>query len=77
MTGRVKIAKHNKTGQFAAIKIIPKHVLLMASRNSIADAAGKQDKAILGIEREIVIMKLIDHPNIMSLFDVWETSKEL
>lgn len=49
----------------------------MASRTSIADAAGKHDKAIMGIEREIVIMKLIDHPNIMSLFDVWETSKEL
>jgi serine/threonine protein kinase len=49
----------------------------MASRNSIKDAAGKQEKAILGIEREIVIMKLVDHPNVMSLYDVWETSKEL
>lgn len=49
----------------------------MASRNSIKDAAGKQEKAILGIEREIVIMKLVDHPNVMCLYDVWETSKEL
>lgn len=30
-----------------------------------------------GIEREIVIMKLIEHPNIMRLYDVWETSTEL
>lgn len=43
----------------------------------MADAGAKHDKAVLGIEREIVIMKLIDHPNVMSLYDVWETSKEL
>ena len=35
------------------------------------------DRVLLGIEREIVIMKLIDHPNIMRLYDVWETSTEL
>ncbi len=43
----------------------------------VADAGAKHDKAVLGIEREIVIMKLIDHPNVMSLYDVWETAKEL
>lgn len=32
---------------------------------------------MLGIEREIVIMKLIDHPNVLNLYDVWETSSEL
>ncbi|KAJ7816621.1 Pkinase-domain-containing protein [Mycena leptocephala] len=31
----------------------------------------------LSLEREIVVMKLIDHPNIMRLYDVWETSTEL
>ncbi|WWC69471.1 uncharacterized protein I206_103412 [Kwoniella pini CBS 10737] len=76
-SGRVKIAKHQKTGQYAAIKIVPKHALLMTSRMSMADAGAKHDKAVLGIEREIVIMKLIDHPNVMSLYDVWETAKEL
>ncbi|ORY33799.1 hypothetical protein BCR39DRAFT_519287 [Naematelia encephala] len=44
---------------------------------SVAEAGAKHDKAVLGIEREIVIMKLIDHPNVMSLYDVWETAKEL
>ena len=44
---------------------------------SVSEAGAKHDKAILGIEREIVIMKLIDHPNVMSLYDVWETAKEL
>lgn len=32
---------------------------------------------LLSIEREIVIMKLIEHPNVMRLYDVWETSSEL
>ncbi|CEH18548.1 serine threonine-protein kinase [Ceraceosorus bombacis] len=32
---------------------------------------------MLGIEREIVIMKLIEHPNLIGLWDVYETSKEL
>lgn len=35
------------------------------------------DRVLLSIEREIVIMKLIDHPNIMHLYDVWETSTDL
>lgn len=29
------------------------------------------------IEREVVIMKLIEHPNVMSLYDVWENRGEL
>ena len=77
LLGRVKIAKHSKTGQYAAIKIVPKHSLLFSSRMSVSEAGTKHDKAVLGIEREIVIMKLIDHPNVMSLYDVWETAKEL
>ncbi len=32
---------------------------------------------MLGIRREVVIMKLIDHPNIMSLYDVFEGDNEL
>ena len=29
------------------------------------------------IEREVVIMKLIEHPNIIGLYDVWENRGEL
>ena len=92
-SGRVKIAKHSQTGQYAAIKIVPKHALL-TSRMSINEAGAKvrhnddprarvltlfeqADKALLGIEREIVIMKLIEHANVMRLYDVWETANEL
>jgi len=52
----------------------------MASRLSLSSSAAadsKAEKYAFGLEREIVIMKLIDHPNVMSLHDVWETDKEL
>ncbi|CCU98761.1 unnamed protein product [Malassezia sympodialis ATCC 42132] len=60
----------------AAVKIIPKQMLIN-SRMSLRDLSAKQDKLTLGIEREIVIMKLIEHPNLLGLWDVYETSKEL
>ena len=74
--GRVKIAKHSITGKYAAIKIVPKGSIL-SSRMSVSEAGARADKVMLGIEREIVIMKLIDHPNVLNLYDVWETSTEL
>jgi serine/threonine-protein kinase HSL1, negative regulator of Swe1 kinase len=76
LTGRVRIARHSKTGQYAAIKIVSK-TALVNSRRSIQGLDEHADRILLGIEREIVIMKLIDHPNIMRLYDVWETSTEL
>lgn len=76
VTGRVRIARHSKTGQYAAIKIVSK-TALVNSRRSIQGLDEHTDRILLGIEREIVIMKLIDHPNIMRLYDVWETSTEL
>ncbi|TFY81631.1 hypothetical protein EWM64_g2381 [Hericium alpestre] len=76
MKGRVRIARHAKTGQYAAVKIVSK-VALINSRMSIHGLDEQAERILLGIEREIVIMKLIDHPNIMRLYDVWETSTEL
>lgn len=35
------------------------------------------EHVLLSLEREIVVMKLIQHPNIIQLYDVWETSTEL
>lgn len=51
--------------------------LIISSRLSMNEAAGRAEKLLLGIEREIVIMKLIDHPNVLSLYDVWETDQDL
>ncbi|KAF7796331.1 hypothetical protein EIP86_007508 [Pleurotus ostreatoroseus] len=75
-SGRVRIARHSRTGQYAAVKIVSKQVIL-SSRMSLRDADGEAERILHGIEREIVIMKLIEHPNIMRLYDVWETSTEL
>ncbi|CAO1630753.1 unnamed protein product [Jaminaea pallidilutea] len=75
-SGRVRIAQHGQTGQQAAVKIVPRQ-LLANSRMSLGEMSQKQDKLTLGIEREIVIMKLIEHPNLLGLWDVYETSKEL
>ncbi|CAO1627747.1 unnamed protein product [Parajaminaea phylloscopi] len=75
-SGRVRVAQHAQTGQQAAVKIVPRQ-LLANSRMSLGEMSQKQDKLTLGIEREIVIMKLIEHPNLLGLWDVYETSKEL
>ncbi|KAF8513471.1 kinase-like domain-containing protein [Gautieria morchelliformis] len=75
-SGRVKLARHVKTHQYAAIKIVSKTALIN-SRISMTDAPAHAEKVLLSIEREIVIMKLIDHPNVLSLYDVWETANEL
>ncbi|KAK4056001.1 serine/threonine-protein kinase gin4 [Microbotryomycetes sp. JL221] len=71
-SGRVKIARHTVTRQYAAVKIVPKPRPPPSSTPS-----SKTDKMLLGIEREIVIMKLIEHPNVLRLLDVWETGNDL
>ncbi|RPD64436.1 Pkinase-domain-containing protein [Lentinus tigrinus ALCF2SS1-7] len=75
-SGRVRLARHSKTGQYAAVKIVSKTALL-SSRMSLHSLGDEADRILHSIEREIVIMKLIEHPNIMRLYDVWETSTEL
>ncbi|WEW56734.1 serine/threonine-protein kinase gin4 [Emydomyces testavorans] len=82
-TSRVRLAKHAVTGQSAAIKIVSKQSAVMAQSDSIAamdksiDSAPGSRAIPSGIEREVVIMKLIEHPNVISLYDVWENRGEL
>jgi serine/threonine-protein kinase GIN4 len=63
------------TGQKAAVKVVSKSTLNSLEQNDDRgrDAAG----LAYGIEREIIIMKLLNHPNVLRLYDVWETSKSL
>lgn len=67
-SGRVRLAKHGETGQLAAVKIVPKSAVGSLTQSSSVP---------YGIEREVIIMKLIEHPNIMGLYDVWENKGEL
>ncbi|RMD39206.1 hypothetical protein DV735_g5920, partial [Chaetothyriales sp. CBS 134920] len=85
-TGRVRLAKHCMTGQVAAVKIVSKKSAAMVQSASMArmdrdsgipiNAAGRRTMPF-GIEREVVIMKLIEHPNVINLYDVWENRGEL
>ncbi|QGA12665.1 hypothetical protein EYB26_000309 [Talaromyces marneffei] len=84
-TGRVRLAKHAVTGQAAAIKIVSKKSAAMVQSESIAamdrNASLLGDQATrpmpFGIEREVVIMKLIEHPNVIDLYDIWENRGDL
>ncbi|KAI0052114.1 Pkinase-domain-containing protein, partial [Auriscalpium vulgare] len=75
-SGHVKIARHRRTGQLAAIKILPLD-LVFSSRTSLRSRQAKSDKQRLGIDREIIMMKLMNHPNIMRIYDVYEGDNEL
>lgn len=72
----MRVARHSKSGQYAAVKIVSKTQIIQ-SRRSFENMEDDADRILRGLEREIVVMKLIDHPNIMHLYDVWETSGEL
>lgn len=85
-SGRVRLARHAVTGQLAAIKIMCKQGANLAQSSSVAKMdqpldpkpASPANRVIpSAIEREIVIMKLLEHPNIMKLYDVWENRGEL
>ena len=87
--GKVRKVRHKITGQGAAAKIISKKVaetaraeslasLVEHSRTSNAGALAAGANIIpFGIEREVVIMKLLKHPNVVQLFDIWENANEL
>ena len=85
-TGRVRLAKHSLTGQTAAIKIVSKKSAALVQSASMAQMDKEAPAANtvagfrvmpFGIEREVVIMKLIKHPNVINLYDVWENRGEL
>jgi serine/threonine protein kinase len=79
-TGRVKLGTHVETKARVAIKIIPKDALSQDDHNSSEKrvlSPEKQAALSKKIEREITIMKLVQHPHVMQLYDVYETDKEL
>lgn len=86
-TSRVRQVRHAITQETAVAKIIAKSVAEKARTLSLANLtreAESGDPGLMGskvipfgLEREIVIMKLLNHPNIVRLFDVWENHNEL
>ncbi|KAF3014269.1 hypothetical protein E8E14_011139 [Neopestalotiopsis sp. 37M] len=84
--GRVRLARHNITKEQVAVKIMPKHGHAMTQAGSLAAVDdwdrrrpefNSEKRMPLSIEREVAILKLIDHPNIMKLYDIWENRSEI
>ncbi|KAI9809096.1 MAG: hypothetical protein M1825_002385 [Sarcosagium campestre] len=83
-TARVRLAKHAITGQLAAVKIISKAAAAHVHRSSsikgkdfVTEDPGEDRRMPFGIEREVVIMKLIQHEHVIALYDIWENRGEL
>ncbi|KAK7060913.1 serine/threonine-protein kinase gin4 [Paramarasmius palmivorus] len=75
-SGRVKLARNAKTGQMAAVKIVSKSFLFSRSE-SLSHVADEAEYKELSLQREIIVMKLIEHPNVMRLYDVWDLPDEI
>ena len=63
VAGLVKLGTHCVLGKKVAIKIINKDKLT--------------ESVLQKVEREIAIMKLIEHPHVLGLYDVYENRKYL
>jgi serine/threonine-protein kinase HSL1 (negative regulator of Swe1 kinase) len=85
---RVRAVRHKYTRQYGAVKIIARSTAESTRAQSLANLIessklnpspnGTGYKPIpYGLEREIAVMKLLEHDNIVRLFDVWENSNEL
>lgn len=86
-SARVRLARHRVTHQSVAIKIIPKRTAYLSQAGSIAQLdrlerrKPEEENGIrrlpVAVEREIAIMKLIEHNNIIKVLDVWENRNEM
>ena len=83
----MRAARHSVTQQTVAVKIIAKRTAHITQAGSIAKLdlvdSSQPEKANgfrrmpLAIEREVAILKLIEHPNIIKLYDIWENRNEM
>lgn len=68
-SGSVRVARHVVSGQFGAVKVVAKRTEEERRRVGF--------KEVSVIEREISLLKLVKHPHIISLLDVYETKAHL
>jgi serine/threonine-protein kinase HSL1, negative regulator of Swe1 kinase len=83
-TARVRKVRHIVTGQTGVAKIVARPVAEKSRALSLMNLVNSQEASMgtdrsipLGLEREIAIMKLLNHPNIVRLYDVWENRNEM
>lgn len=65
-----------ETKVFAAVKIIPRPRKSLSPK-TIYDTPAVSESDLQDLEREIATMKLVSHPNLLALYDVWESKREL
>ncbi|KAI8950431.1 hypothetical protein F4801DRAFT_346767 [Xylaria longipes] len=83
---RVRLARHHTTQDVVAVKILAKNMTQLTAAGSMAelekwdrtrDEFNSQRQMPLSIEREVAVLKLIDHPHIVKLHDIWENRAEI
>ncbi|KAJ8128890.1 hypothetical protein O1611_g4742 [Lasiodiplodia mahajangana] len=83
---RVRLARHHTTQDVVAVKILAKNMTQLTAAGSMAeldkwdrtrDEFNSQRHMPLSIEREVAVLKLIDHPHIVKLHDIWENRSEI
>ena len=85
---RVRVVRHKTRHQYGAVKIITRTTAESTRAQSLANLIETTKGSVLpstsgykpipyGLEREIAVMKLLEHPNIVRLYDVWENRNEL
>lgn len=84
----MRVVRHRHRDQYGAVKIITRSVAESTRAQSLANliestklspglSAVGYKPIPYGLEREIAVMKLLEHPNIVQLYDVWENRNEL
>ncbi|PFH57995.1 hypothetical protein XA68_14306 [Ophiocordyceps unilateralis] len=86
-SARVRLCRHSITNQLAAVKIVNRRMAYLVQDSSLAalskwdsnlpDEINGEMRVPMAIEREVAILKLIEHPNIMKLYDIWENRSEI
>lgn len=83
-SAEVRLGTHRYTGEEVAIKVIRKHEGTITTSTSLAEVNLPLRKSVSpttsqgnqrlppAIEREVGILKLLDHPNLLRLVDLWE-----
>ncbi|KAF8472671.1 kinase-like domain-containing protein [Kalaharituber pfeilii] len=74
-SGSVRLARNVETNQLGAVKIMSKEYV----RRVMIEKGREKTKYFWtnSMEREIIIMKMIRHPNVLRMYDVWENKYEL
>lgn len=74
-SGSVRLVRHIETNELGAVKIMSKQRTDQVSGGD--DIVRPKEKWTNSMEREVIIMKMVRHPNVVRMYDVWEGRHEL